>query len=113
MGRSGLIVIGSAIIPLSYFLTFSTSWAWAVILRLRWMMPMPPAWAMAIAVRASVTVSIAALTSGTLSLIERVRAVAMSASLGMKSDAAGISNTSSKVSPSGISVSGGSISTLL
>src|SRR5215813_6723506 len=67
------------------------------------MMPMPPAWAMAIAVRASVTVSIAALTSGTLSCMVRVSAVLTSASLGVKSDAAGTKSTSSKVSPSAIS----------
>src|SRR6266508_1130295 len=67
------------------------------------MTPMPPAWAMAMAVRASVIVSIAALTSGTLSCMVRVSAVLTSASLGIKSDAAGTKSTSSKVSPSAIS----------
>src|SRR5262249_18366279 len=67
------------------------------------MMPIPPAWAMAMAVRASVIVSIAALTSGTLSCMVRVSAVLTSASLGIKSDAAGTKSTSSKVNPSAIS----------
>ena len=67
------------------------------------MTPMPPSCAMAIAVRDSVTVSIAALMSGMLRRIWRVSCVLQSASRGRKSDSAGTSSTSSKVSPSGMS----------
>lgn len=55
---------------------------------------------MAIAMRASVTVSIAELTSGTLSRILRVSWLEVSAVAGTTSDAAGSSRTSSNVRPS-------------
>ena len=61
---------------------------------------MPPARAIAMAIRDSVTVSIAELTSGTLSLIFLVSWLDVSAVAGTTSEAAGNSRTSSKVSPS-------------
>ena len=61
-------------------------------------MPMPPSWAIAIARRASVTVSMAAETSGRLSLILRDSAVDRLVSRGRTWEKAGTSNTSSKVS---------------
>ncbi len=61
---------------------------------------MPPAWAIAIAIGASVTVSIAELSSGMFSRIDRVTRVAVSTCPGSTSDAAGTSRTSSKVSAS-------------
>src|SRR5258705_13862616 len=61
---------------------------------------MPPALAIAIAIRDSVTVSIAELTSGTLSRILRVSWLEVSAVAGTTSEAAGSSRTSSNVSPS-------------
>jgi hypothetical protein len=54
----------------------------------------------AMAIRDSVTVSIAELTSGTLSLIFLVSWLEVSAVAGTTSEAAGSSNTSSNVSPS-------------
>ena len=65
---------------------------------------MPPDCAMAMARRLSVTVSIAAETRGMLRPISRVNRVAVSTWVGMTSDAAGCSKTSSKVSPSRISM---------
>src|SRR4051812_15622371 len=59
---------------------------------------------MAMASRLSVTVSMAADTSGILSLISRVNLVATSTWVGMTSDGPGSSKTSSKVSPSRISM---------
>ena len=64
-----------------------------------WMMPMPPSRAMAMAMRYSVTVSIAALIRGMLRCIFLVSRVRRSMSAGSTSLAAGISSTSSKVSP--------------
>ncbi len=61
------------------------------------MTPIPPAWAMAIAMRASVTVSIAELSSGTLSEMSRVARVRVSAVEGRTFEAAGCKSTSSKV----------------
>ena len=61
---------------------------------------MPPWRAIAMASRASVTVSIAALTSGTASVMPRVNRVVVSTASGSTSDASGTSSTSSKVSPS-------------
>jgi hypothetical protein len=58
-------------------------------------MPTPPTRAMAIAIRASVTVSIALETSGTLSVMRRVRRLLVSTSVGTMSEAPGISRTSS------------------
>ena len=79
------MVTGSTIMPLSDFLTLSTSMAWALISRLRWMNPNPPSRAMLMAVSASVTVSMAALTMGTLRLIRRVNRVLTVTSLGRTS----------------------------
>ena len=59
--------MGLRMMPLSYFLTASTSRAWRSVLMFLWMMPMPPSRAMAMASRASVTVSMAAETSGIFS----------------------------------------------
>jgi len=70
---SGRIVMGSTIIPLSDFLTFSTSWACSSTPIFLWIMPIPPSWAMQIAAFASVTVSIAALRIGMFSLIVLVK----------------------------------------
>ena len=67
-------------------------------------MPRPPAWAMAMASRLSVTVSMAADTSGMFRPISRVNRVAVSTWVGMTSDGPGSSKTSSKVSPSRISM---------
>ncbi len=66
---SGEQVTGSVTIPASERLTISTWPACSAIDRLRCSTPMPPWRAIAIAIRASVTVSIAELTSGTLSRI--------------------------------------------
>ena len=68
IGWSGRTVTGSMIMPLSDFLTLSISSACCSIVRLRWMTPMPPSCAIAIAIADSVTVSIAALSSGMLSV---------------------------------------------
>ena len=65
---------------------------------------MPPAWAMAMASRLSVTVSMAADTRGMFRLISRVNRVAVSTWVGITSDGPGSSKTSSKVSPSRISM---------
>ncbi len=65
---------------------------------------MPPAWAMAMASRLSVTVSMAADTSGMFRLISRVNLVSVVTWVGMTSDGPGSSKTSSKVSPSRISI---------
>src|SRR5229473_1209256 len=65
-----------------------------------WMMPMPPSCAMVIARRASVTVSIAAETTGRLTLISRVNRLASETSRGSTSEYAGTSKTSSNVSAS-------------
>ena len=71
----GESVIGSTIMPLSDRFTRSTSEACSSIDRFLWMTPRPPCCAIAIASRDSVTVSIAALTSGTLRRIRRVSCV--------------------------------------
>ena len=65
---------------------------------------MPPACAMAMASRLSVTVSMAAETSGMLRAISRVNLVAVLTWVGITSDGPGSSKTSSKVSPSRISM---------
>ena len=63
----------STIIPDSLRLTRSTSSAWRSTLMLRWMTPIPPCLASDTARRDSVTVSMAALTIGTVSEMPRVR----------------------------------------
>ena len=65
-------MIGLTIMPLSDRLTRSTSDACSSIERFLWMTPMPPCCAIAMARRDSVTVSIAALSSGTLTRMLRV-----------------------------------------
>ena len=67
---------------------------------------MPPACAIEIAIRPSVTVSIAELSSGMLSAIERVTRVVVSAVEGSTLEAPGTSKTSSKVRASRISIIG-------
>ena len=69
-------------------------------------MPIPPWRAIAIAIRDSVTVSIALDSSGTLMSRSRVSRVVVSMSAGTTSVSPGISNTSSKVSPSVANLSG-------
>ena len=96
----GVTVIGFVIMPDSDRFTRSTSAAWSLIERLRWITPMPPSRAMAMARRDSVTVSMAADTSGMASEMLRVRWLAVDASWGSISEAAGTSRTSSKVRPS-------------
>ena len=103
---SGAQVIGLVIMPASDRLTMSTWSAWSSIERLRCSTPMPPWRAIAIAIRASVTVSIALDSSGVCSEIDRDRRVAVTASLGKTSDAAGSRSTSSKVNPSGANFAG-------
>ena len=97
---SGEMVMGSTIIPLSDFLTFSTSWACSATPIFLWMMPIPPSWARQIAVFDSVTVSMAALRMGICSRIEGVRGAETSTSAGMILLEEGASRTSSNVSPS-------------
>ena len=65
-----------------------------------WITPIPPSRAIAIAIRDSVTVSIAAVISGMLRLMSFVSFVFRETPSGVTSDFAGMSNTSSKVSPS-------------
>ena len=86
--------------PASDRFTISTWAACSATGRLRCSTPMPPARAIAMAIRDSVTVSIAELTSGTLSRIFLVSWLEVSAAAGTTSDAAGSSRTSSNVSPS-------------
>ena len=83
---SGATVIGSRITPLSNFLTRATSAAWPSMVIDLCTMPMPPSWAMVMARRASVTVSMAADTSGRLSLMALVRRVPRSTSRGSISE---------------------------
>jgi hypothetical protein len=66
---SGASVIGLRIIPLSERFTLSTSADCRSMDMFLWMTPIPPARASAIAISDSVTVSIAAETKGTLSVI--------------------------------------------
>ena len=68
------------------------------------MTPKPPAWAMATASRPSVTVSMAEEITGMFSRIPRVNRVRTSVCAGITEEAAGSSKTSSKVSPSRISM---------
>ena len=92
---SGVVVIGSVIMPDSLRLTRSTCAAWSAIERLRCRMPMPPSRAIAIAMRASVTVSIALESSGVATEMRRVTRDEVSASLGITSVCPGRSRTSS------------------
>ncbi len=71
----GGTVMGSAMMPLSYFFTRSTCSAWRSAVMFLWMMPMPPSCASAMARPASVTVSIAADSSGMFSVMREVRGV--------------------------------------
>ena len=96
---SGVVVIGSVIMPDSLRLTWSTMAAWSSIERLRCRMPIPPSRASAIAMRVSVTVSIALDRSGVATVIRRVSREDVSASLGMTSVCPGSRSTSSYVSP--------------
>ena len=66
---SGVMVMGSMIMPLSDFFTLSTSSACRSMGRALWMKPSPPSWARAMASLASVTVSMAALTRGRFRMI--------------------------------------------
>ena len=100
MVASGETVIGSAITPLSNFLTLATSRAWDSIVMFLWMMPMPPSCAMVMARRASVTVSMAAESTGSPMRMRRVSCVERSTSRGSTPERAGTSSTSSKVSAS-------------
>src|SRR5438105_733221 len=95
------MVTGFRIMPLSDFLTLSTSAAWSAGESTRWMIPIPPSRAIAMASRASVTVSMAALTMGMLIVMRRVNRVRVSVSAGKTEDFAGTNATSSKVSPTG------------
>ncbi|CFR73828.1 Uncharacterised protein [Mycobacterium tuberculosis] len=97
---SGRQVTGSVTMPASDRFTISTWPACSATGRLRCNTPMPPARAIAMAIRDSVTVSIAELTSGTLSLIFLVSWLEVSAVAGTTSEAAGNNKTSSNVSPS-------------
>ena len=92
---SGETVTGSVIMPDSERFTRSTWWAWSSMDRLRCRIPMPPWRAMAMAMRDSVTVSIAADSSGTRTVISRVRREEVSTSLGMTSVSPGRRSTSS------------------
>ena len=91
-------VIGLTIMPLSDRFTRSTSDACSSTVRFLWMMPMPPCWAIAIASRDSVTVSMAALSRGTLTLMFRVTRELTSTALGNTCECRGTSSTSSNVS---------------
>jgi hypothetical protein len=68
------------------------------------MTPIPPACAIDMAILLSVTVSIAELSSGMLSAIERVTRVVVSAVEGKTLEAPGTNKTSSKVRASRISI---------
>src|SRR4051794_14676859 len=86
--------------PASERLTMSTCAAWSSTDRVRCSTPTPPWRASAIAIRASVTVSIALDSNGVRRRSDRQSRVEVSTSLGITSEAAGESSTSSKVSPS-------------
>ena len=92
---SGVVVIGSVIMPDSLRLTWSTIAAWSAMERFRCRMPRPPSRAIAIAMRASLTVSIAADSSGVATVMRRVTREDVSASDGMTSVCPGRSSTSS------------------
>ncbi len=100
MRLSGSMVTGLRIMPLMERLTMSTSLHCSAMDMFLWMKPIPPSSARALAMTASVTVSMAADSSGMLSLMVLVRRVEMSVAAGCTADFPGISNTSSKVRPS-------------
>ena len=79
---SGPSVMGLRIMPLSERFTRSTSWACRSIDMFLWMTPTPPSRATAMAMLASVTVSMAAETRGTWSVMRFVSRVEMSVSFG-------------------------------
>ena len=85
LARGGT-VIGSAMTPLSNFLTMRTCRACSAAAMFLWMMPIPPAWAMPMASRASVTVSMAEDTKGMLRSISRVSREESSVSRGSTSE---------------------------
>ena len=76
---------GSSIMPLSDRFTRRTSAACSAIDWFLWITPMPPCCAMAMASSAPVTVSMAALTMGTLRVMLRVNGERMSTSRGSTS----------------------------
>ena len=83
---AGGTVMGEMIMPDSDFLTFSTSSrCWAMVMFL-WTTPTPPLRASWMAMRDSVTVSMAALTSGMLSLMSGVSQEDTSARSGVTSE---------------------------
>ena len=94
----GEMVTGSRIMPLSLFLTFSTSRRCRATGMFLWMMPMPPMRAMEMAIAASVTVSMAAESRGMRRGISGVSQVEMSTASGVMSEKPGTSKMSSKVS---------------
>src|SRR3954469_15688005 len=98
--------------PASDLLTMSTWVAWSSTDRLRCSTPTPPWRAIAIAIRASGTVSIALESNGVRRVIDLDSRVEVSTSLGMTSDAAGSSRTSSNVSPTVPNFAGRSASLL-
>ena len=90
-------VTGSRIMPLSLFLTRSTSRRWRSMGMFLWVMPMPPMRAMLMAMADSVTVSMAAESRGMRSSMEGVSQVEMSTASGVTSEKLGTSKISSKV----------------
>ena len=98
MRSRGESVTGLTIIPLSDRFTRSTSVACSSIDMFLWMTPSAPCCAMAIASSDSVTVSIAALTSGTLRRMLRENRVDTSTCVGTTCECRGTSSTSSNVS---------------
>ena len=92
---SGCTVIGSVTMPDSERFTRSTWLAWSSMDRLRCSTPTPPWRAIAMAMRASVTLSMAADSSGMLTLTFREMWEAVSTWSGAMSDAPGSSSTSS------------------
>ena len=83
---SGSTVMGSMIMPLSDFLTFSISSFWRSMLIFLCTMPMPPARAMEMAIADSVTVSIAAETSGIFREMDGVSQAVTSTTSGVTSE---------------------------
>ena len=97
---SGLREKGLEMTPFSLRFTRSTMSACSAMVMFLWMMPMPPSRAMAMAMRDSVTVSMAEEIRGMFMRIFGVSQVATSIMPGVTLLSAGISSTSSKVSPS-------------
>ncbi len=83
--------------PLSDRFTRSTSDAWSSIERFLWITPMAPCCAMAMAISLSVTVSMAAESSGTLSVMCFVSRVLTSTCAGSTVEWRGTRRMSSKV----------------